>query len=106
MNSYLIPANSKKSMLYFGYFNFQDLIIFSIGLALSFLLLFLLPIEKISMAIVAVFPGCFCAFLVMPIPYYHNVRTFVKIFWNFITTRQKFIWKGWCFRDEEKASEK
>ena len=33
-NSYLIPANSKKSMLILGYFNTVDLIIFGCGLAI------------------------------------------------------------------------
>ena len=20
--------------------------------------------------------------------------------WNFVTTRQKYVWKGWCVKDE------
>ena len=37
---YLIPANSKKSMLILGFFNPTDLIIFGTGLAITFILLF------------------------------------------------------------------
>lgn len=101
MNGYLIPANSKKSMLHFGYFNNVDLIIFASGIGLSLLLLMILPVDQLSVALIAIAPGCICGFLVMPVPNYHNVRTFIKIAWEFYTTRQKFIWKGWCFNGEE-----
>ncbi len=104
-NSYLIPANSKKSMLLFGVFNTLDLIIFGSGVGLSFLLMMILPVNQFVVAIIAVLPGLICGFLVFPIPNYHNVRTVIKNAWNFYTTRQKYIWKGWCFNDGE-ASKK
>ena len=103
MNSFLIPANSKKSMLYFGVFNLTDLFIFGIGLGLSLLLLLILPVDRLVIGLLAIAPGCICGFLVMPVPNYHNVRTFIMIAWEFYTTRQKFIWKGWCFGDEEET---
>ena len=106
MNSFLIPANSKKSLLKFGYFTTSDLILFAIGIGVSLLLLMILPIDNIWIAIIAILPGSICGFLVMPIPNYHNVRTFIKIAWLFVTTRQKYIWKGWCFSDEEEKSKK
>ena len=97
MGSYLIPANSKKSMLIFGVFNTFDLILFSIGVGVSLLLLMLLPVDELVWAIIAIMPGCICAFLTLPIPNYHNVLTFIKIAFEFYTTRQRFVWKGWCF---------
>ena len=97
MGSYLIPANSKKSMLIFGVINTFDLILFSIGVGVSLLLLMLLPVDELVWAIIAIMPGCICAFLTMPIPNYHNVLTFIKIAFEFYTTRQRFVWKGWCF---------
>ena len=106
MNSYLIPANSKKSMLHFGLFTTSDLIIFGVGLVISLLLLMILDVGKLSMALIAIAPGSICGFLVMPIPNYHNIRTFIKLAWEFFTTRQKYIWKGWCFKDEEETSKK
>lgn len=106
MNSYLIPANSKKSMLHFGLFTTSDLIIFGVGLGVSLLLLMILDVGKLSMALIAIAPGSICGFLVMPIPNYHNIRTFIKLAWEFFTTRQKYIWKGWCFKDEEETSKK
>lgn len=106
MNSYLIPANSKKSLLKFGYFTTSDLILFLIGIGVSLLFLTILPIDNIWIAIICILPGSICGFLVMPVPNYHNVRTFIKIAWIFVTTRQKYIWKGWCFSDEEETSKK
>lgn len=99
MNSYLIPANSKKSMLYFGVFNTVDLILFCSGVGLSLLLLVILPVDILWVAIVAILPGLICGFLVMPVPNYHNIRTIIGLAWEFITTRQKYIWRGWCFFD-------
>jgi len=97
MNNYLIPANSKKSMLIFGLFNTVDLWIFLSGIAATLLLLLILPVEELVPAIIAIAPGLVCGFLVLPVPNYHNVRTFIKSAYRFFTTRQKFIWKGWCF---------
>lgn len=101
MNNFLIPANSKKSMLIFGLFNRTDAWIFGSGIVATLLLLLFLPVEQLVPAIIAIAPGLICGFLVLPIPNYHNVRTVIKSAYRFFTTRQKFIWKGWCFIDEE-----
>lgn len=100
--SYLIPANSKKSMLIFGVFNTVDLIIFCCGIGISFLLLMFLPVNEFWVAVLTISPGLICAFLVLPIPNYHNVRTVIKNAWNFYTTRQRYVWKGWCFDNGER----
>lgn len=96
-NGYLIPANSKRSMLIFNMFNTIDLIIFGSGVGISFILLMFLPVSEFWVAIGAISPGLITGFLVMPIPNYHNVRTVLMNAWEFYTTRQKYIWKGWCF---------
>lgn len=101
-NSYLIPANSKKSMLKFGLFNTADLIIFGIGIGVSLILMMLLPVDNFWIAILAITPGIICGFLVIPVPNYHNVRTVIRNAWEFYTTRQKYIWKGWCFDNGER----
>ena len=101
-NMYLIPANSKKSMLKFGLFNNFDLALFLIGVGLSLLLLMMLPIDKLIFAIIALTPGLTCSFLVFPVPNYHNIRTIIKLAWEFYTTRQRFVWKGWDYKDGEK----
>ena len=102
MNTYLIPANSKKGMLKFGIFTNLDLFIFGAGVGLSFLLMMILPVNAFWIAMVALAPGAIAAFLVFPVPNYHNVRTVIKNAWQFYTTRQKYIWKGWCFEDGER----
>ena len=102
MNSYLIPANSKKSMLKFGVFTTSDLILFATGVGISFLLMMFLPVSNFWVAMIALTPGVISAFLVFPIPNYHNVRTVIKNAWEFYTTRQRYIWKGWCFEDGER----
>lgn len=103
---FLIPANSKKSALIFGLFKPVDLIILAIGVTVSFILLLALPIENMAFAVISILPAAVCAFLVFPIAYYHNVRTFIGIAFEFFTTRQKYVWKGWCYLDEYEKSKK
>ena len=102
--NYIIPANTKKSLLKFGVFNTFDLILFGSGVAVSLLLLLLLPVEQLKFAIIAILPGLVTGFLVFPIPYYHNVLTVIVNFFTFFTTRQQFVWKGWCVTDGKEDS--
>ena len=99
--NYLIPANTKKGRLYFGLFNTFDLILFGTGLGISLLLLIALPIEELKIALLAIAPGLITGFLVFPIPNYHNVLTVIRNVLTFYTTRQEFVWKGWCVTSEE-----
>jgi hypothetical protein len=100
--NYLIPANSKRSQLFFGLFNTFDLILFAIGIASSAILMVVLPIENFNMALLSIVPGCVIGLLVFPLPNYHNVLTALISMFKFFTTRRTFIWKGWCARDEYK----
>lgn len=105
MNHYLIPANSKKSMLIFGLFRSVDLILFGCGLAVTFLLLLLVDLGSIVSVVLVMAPACVTGFLVMPVPNYHNILQVIINMIDFFTDNQKFIWKGWCFsngKDEEK----
>lgn len=102
-NAYLIPANAKKSMLIFGLFNTMDLVVFIIGILLSVILLIALPIEQLTFAIIALSPALITAFLVFPIPNYHNTLRFFISLYYYLSRRQKFIWKGWCCRDGEET---
>ncbi len=104
MENYLIPANTKKGMLYFGVFNTFDLILFGTGIGISLLLLVILPVDELVWALVAVSPGLITGFLVFPIPNYHNVLTVIKNIITFFTSRQQFVWKGWCVMDEQEDS--
>ena len=102
--NFIIPANTKKSLLKFGVFNTFDLILFGSGIAVSLILLLILPVEQLKFAIIAILPGLVTGFLVFPIPYYHNVLTVIINFFTFFTTRQQFVWKGWCVTDGEEDS--
>jgi len=104
--NYLIPANSKKSMKIFGVFHTFDLILFGCGVAATMLMVMVLPIAELSVAIIAIMPAAVTGFLVFPVPNYHNVLTVIISTWNFFTTRQKFVWKGWCVTSEYKEDEK
>lgn len=106
MNEYLIPANSKKSMLIFGIFNKFDLIMFGIGVGISLLLLMILPVESLIFAIIALAPGVITGVLVIPIPNYHNIRTIIGLAYEFYTTRQQYVWKGWCIKDGDENNKK
>jgi hypothetical protein len=99
-NSYLIPANSKKSLMIFGLFYTFDLILFGTGVGITLLLLLILPIDQLPIAIIAIMPALITGLLVFPVPNYHNILTVLIDLWNFVTTRQKYVWKGWCVKDE------
>lgn len=100
MNSYLIPANSKKSQLILGYFTGLDLGLFLTGCGLSLLLLMLIrdatAIEMIIILLPALITGC----LVMPVPHYHNVLQFILNVVNYIVNPKRYYWRGWCVRYE------
>lgn len=105
-NEFLIPANSKKSQLYFGLFNKFDLILFGSGVGFSLLMMSIIPANNFVLGIIICLPALVTGFLVFPVPNYHNVLTLLKSVWNFFTTRQRFIWKGWCVKDEFKEDDK
>lgn len=94
---FLIPANTKRSMLIFGIFNKIDIIIFSIGVGISILLLMGMELSSTVEAAIAVTPGLVVCFLVIPIPNYHNMLGALNSIFKFLLDRRKFIWKGWSF---------
>lgn len=95
-NSYLIPANSKKSMLILGFFNPTDLIIFGTGCIITFLLLFILNTNSLKQALLIITPALVGAFLVLPVPNHHNIRTFIGNVYHYFTNRRSYYWRGWC----------
>lgn len=101
MNGYLIPANTKKSMLIFGLFTKFDLIMFGSGIGATLLLLMILPVDKITFAIISLLPALVTGFLVMPVANYHNILNLIKSAVSFYMNQRKFKWKGWCIYDEE-----
>ena len=100
--NFLVPANSKKQNLIFGFMTKTDLIIISVGIGLTFILLTILPVTKLWGVIVTLLPVVTAAFLVFPIPNYHNSRILLKeIYRFFFKDRRKYIWRGWCYQYEQ-----
>jgi hypothetical protein len=95
---YLIPANASRGKLLFGYFRPLDLGIFLTGIGISFILLLIFQNEMNNtwLAIGCLIPAFICIFLVIPIPYQHNVLVFFQEMHRFYSSNQKFRWKGWC----------
>ena len=104
-NQYLIPANTKKGGLIFGLFQPVDLTIFLTGVGITLLLFVAMSMMNVLgdglLTILTILPGLIATLLVIPIANYHNVRTIIQIAFEFYTTRQRFVWKGWCMRDGE-----
>lgn len=105
-DTFLIPANSKKSMRIFGLFYPIDLIILGVGILITFILVMTVDVGNIALSIIAILPVSIVGFLVFPVANYHNVRVFIMSLWTFYTTRRTFIWKGWCVLDGEKTDKK
>lgn len=99
---YIIPANSKRSMLIFSLFRMNDLILFVIGCMITLLLLFVIPVDNVFTMIIKLLPAAICGFLVMPVPNYHNVLVLIQEIIEFYSNRRIYIWKGWCFTSEYK----
>ena len=99
MNNYLIPANTKSGQLILGIFKPFDLILLGTGVLITLIFLMTFPVSSNWQVIVIVLPGLICAFLVIPIPNYHNILTIIIEAYNFFTNRRRYIWKGWCVKD-------
>ena len=98
MNNYLIPANTKKGSLILGLFRPIDLIIFGTGIFITLILLLITPLGSTMVTIMVLSPALVTGFLVMPVRYYHNMLTIIIELYQFITTRQTYKWKGWCWK--------
>lgn len=102
MNEYLIPANSKKSQLYFGVFKGIDLIILGIGFIIEIPFLFI--DFKFNSTLLALFikllPIAITLFLLIPIANYHNMRVLLREIYLYIKNRinypKGYYWRGWC----------
>lgn len=100
-NSYLIPANSKKSMLILGFFTPVDLAIFGLGLLFSIALLIAVQGATLFLMILIITPALISTFLVLPVPYYHNILQLLTNIYYFLNKNRKYYWKGWCATSEK-----
>lgn len=96
--NYLIPANTKRGQLILGYFKKMDLIILGCGILVTLLLMASLDMSSPIITIFVLCPAAICGFLVLPVPYYHNVLNIIIELYEFVTNRQTYRWKGWCYK--------
>lgn len=101
-NNFLIPANSKKSMLILGWFTPIDLVIFALGCTFTFIMVFIFNSKMdLGTMVIVLAPALIATFLVMPVPNYHNVLQLITNIVTFMLGRKRFYWRGWCVKDEK-----
>ena len=100
--NYLIPANTKKGQLILGLFRPFDLGLFAGGVLVTVILLAFLPLNNTAVTILILSPAFITGFLVMPVPYYHNMLNIIVEMYEFFTNRQTYRWKGWCYKSDQK----
>ena len=96
--NYLIPANTNRGQLILGIFRPVDLWLFGGGCLVTVILLAFLPLSSTAVTILILSPALISAFLVMPVPYYHNMLNVIVEAYEFFTNRQTYRWKGWCYK--------
>lgn len=100
-NNYLIPANSKKSKLIFGFFTPVDLALFGTGVGLTLILLLVIQSADLAIMFMILSPALITGFLVLPVPNYHNVLQFIINVYTFFSEKRKYVWRGWYYHGEE-----
>ena len=96
MNDYLIPANSKKSLLIFGLFKPSDLWILAIGICISLILMLGITGDTVGILVIKLFPVATAVTMVMPVPFYHNVITYIIEIVTYLRSNKEYKWRGWC----------
>lgn len=100
-NTYLIPANAKKSTLILGFFTPLDLIIFGIGAAFTIIMLLTIQTSDITTMLLIILPILTATTLILPVPHYHNVMQLLINIFTYFSNQHSYKWKGWCIHDEE-----
>lgn len=101
--NYLIPANTKKGQLIMGIFRPFDLILFGTGVLITVIFMALLPLTSTVVTIIILLPALITGFLVVPVPYYHNILNVILELIEFFTNQRNYEWKGWCIRIGENS---
>ncbi len=99
--SYLIPANSKRSMLILSLFAPIDLMIFGAGVGLTFLMLrvFGNAEKTINDIFFMLLPALIGGIMVVPVPNHRNIWQLTVHIYSFLMSNRQYCWKGWCFND-------
>lgn len=97
-DQYLIPANTKRGQLILSIFRPIDLALFGTGLLTTALLLAFLELSSTLVVVLVLSPALITGFLVMPVPYYHNMLNIMVELYEFFVNRRTYRWKGWCYK--------
>ena len=106
MGQYLIPANSKRSMLILGLFTVVDLIIFGVGATITAALMMFVHAETMSDVLVIVTPLIITSAMVVPVPNHRNVSQLTANVYHYFANRRTYYWKGWCMIYGEENNQK
>jgi hypothetical protein len=106
MNNYLIPANSKRSMLILGWFKPIDLIIFGVGIGLSVLLMIVFGTGTVKDMLFDLTPAIITSIMVLPIPNHRNIWNLTLNIYNYLVNQRNYKWRGWCILHGEETNEK
>ena len=92
--SYLVPANTKKSLLILSVLRpFPDTIILGVGIAITVIALMIIGNNtSIGITLLACIPMIISLALVLPIPNYHNTLVALQSVINFYKGRRNYIW--------------
>jgi hypothetical protein len=101
MNQYLIPANSKRSMLILGLFTPIDVAIVGVGGLLTLILLFAMSASTLKDVITILTPLLISAVMVLPVPNHRNIWQLTANIYNYFSKRRTYYWRGWCFTNGE-----
>lgn len=93
---YLIPANTKKGQLIFGLFRPIDLILFGTGIFITVIFLIFIEMTSTIVTVLILLPALVTGFLVVPVPYYHNMLIVISELLEFFRNQRRYEWKGWC----------
>ena len=98
-NNFLIPANTKRGNLIFGYFRPIDLSIFATGIVTTVLLMIIFSkaASNIFYTILMLLPLLVSGLLVFPLPsHYHNGLVCLESMYRYYSETQIYYWRGWC----------
>ena len=69
---------------------------------MTMIFLAFIPMDNVMVTIIVLAPAVITGFLVVPVPYYHNILNIVVEMYQFYTGRRQYLWKGWCYKRKKK----
>lgn len=101
---YLIPANSKRSMLILSLFAPIDLIIFGVGVGITLflILLFNSQVSGLMDIVKLCIPAAITGIMLIPVPNHRNLWQFTVHIYTYFASQKQYKWRGWCMLHGEK----